>query len=197
MPVCRFCSDRYKPARPMQPGRVCNKDECQAKFAEEYLQKQRQKQAKAERIAALQDRKTIRLRKEQLKTRQKWLAECQAIANKYARIRDAKDGCISCDKPASWDGQWHGSHFRSVGAASAVRFNLWNIHKACSVCNHHLSGNIAEYKPRLVEKIGAERVAWLESQNQLVRYEIDYLKKYKRVMSMRLRRMERRHGMQS
>ena len=197
MPVCRFCSDRYKPARPMQPGRVCNKDECQAKFADAYIQKQRQKQAKAERIAAAQDRKTIRLRKEQLKTRQKWLAECQAIANKYARIRDAKDGCISCDKPASWDGQWHGSHFRSVGAASAVRFNLWNIHKACSVCNHHLSGNIAEYKPRLVEKIGAERVAWLESQNQLVRYEIDYLKKYKRVMSMRLRRMERRHGMQS
>lgn len=197
MPVCRFCSDRYKPVRSMQPGRVCNKVECQAKFAEEHIQKQRQKQAKAERIAALQDRKTIRLRKEQLKTRQKWLAECQAIANKYARIRDAKDGCISCDKPASWDGQWHGSHFRSVGAASAVRFNLWNIHKACSVCNHHLSGNIAEYKPRLVEKIGAERVAWLESQNQLVRYEIDYLKKYKRVMSMRLRRMERRHGMQS
>lgn len=131
-----------------------------------------------------------------MKTRPEWLAECQAIANKYARIRDAKDGCISCDKPASWGGQWHGSHFRSVGAASAVRLNLWNIHKACSVCNHHLSGNVAAYRPRLVEKIGAVRVEWLEAQNQLVRYDVDYLKKYKRVMGKRLRRMEKSNAMQ-
>jgi hypothetical protein len=138
-----------------------------------------------------QERESIKQRKEKIKTRQEWLAECQAIANRYARIRDAKDGCISCDKPATWPGQWHGSHFRSVGAASAVRLNLWNIHKACSVCNHHLSGNVAEYRPRLVEKIGLAKVEWLESQNQLVRYDIEYLKRYKKVIGKRLKRMEK------
>ena len=92
------------------------------------------------------------------------------------------------------NGQWHGSHFRSVGAASAVRFNLWNIHKACSICNHHLSGNIAGYKPRLIQKIGLEKVEWLESQNQVVRHDIEYLKRYKRVMGKRLRMLEKRNA---
>jgi hypothetical protein len=138
-----------------------------------------------------QERAKIKTRKEAVKTRQQWLAECQAIANRYARVRDAKDGCISCDKPAGWNGQWHGSHYKSVGAASAIRLNLWNIHKACSVCNHHLSGNIAAYKPRLIEKIGLEKVEWLESQTQLVKYDIEYLKRYKKVIGKRLKRMEK------
>lgn len=146
------------------------------------------RKVKADRAA---DRVKLKERKAALKPRRQWLDECQAIVNKIARLRDKDDGCISCDKPASWDGQWHGSHFRSVGAASAVRLNLWNIHKACSPCNHHKSGNIAEYRPRLIEKIGAQRVEWLESQNQLVRYDVDYLKRFKSVMGKRLRRLEK------
>lgn len=170
--------------------------ECIAPWADAQAEKAKRTAQKQARMAAKVERAETRRRKEAIKTRAQWLAECQAIANKYARIRDAKDGCISCDKPASWDGQWHGSHFRSVGAASAVRLNLWNIHKACSVCNHHLSGNVAAYRPRLVEKIGASRVEWLEAQNQLVRYDVDYLKKYKRVIGKRLRRMEKSNAMQ-
>jgi hypothetical protein len=136
----------------------------------------------------------IKRRKEALKRPRDWLDECQDIVNKLARLRDRDDGCISCDKPASWGGQWHGSHYRSVGAASAVRLNLWNVHKACSICNNHLSGNISGYRPRLVQKIGADRVAWLESQNQVTRYSVEYLKRFKKVMGKRLRRMERRLG---
>lgn len=134
----------------------------------------------------------FKARREALKSRRNWLDECQAIANKIARIRDKDDGCISCDLGPNWQGQWHGSHFRSVGAASAVRLNLLNIHKACSPCNHHKSGNIAEYEPRLVKKIGQDRVDWLKAQNHLARYDIDYLKRYKAVMGKRLRRMEKR-----
>lgn len=169
---CKQCSTLFVPVRPMQS--VCS-PRCAAK------------KVKADKA---EERAKVKTRKEAIKTRQEWLAECQVIANRYARVRDAKDGCISCDKPASWDGQWHGSHFRSVGAASAVRLNLWNIHKACSVCNHHLSGNIAGYLPRLIQKVGAAKVEWLQSQNQLVKYEIEYLKRYKQVMGKRLKRME-------
>jgi hypothetical protein len=134
----------------------------------------------------------IKRRKEALKRPRDWLNECQAIVNKIARLRDKDDGCISCDKPATWGGQWHGSHYRSVGAASAVRLNLWNINKACSECNHHKSGNLAGYRPKLIKKIGADRVEWLDSQNQVTRYEVEYLKRFKKVMGKRLRRMERR-----
>ena len=173
MKTCKVCDKPFTPMRPMQS--VCSPG-CAMKKV---------------RSDKKQERESIKQRKEKIKTRQEWLAECQAIANRYARIRDAKDGCISCDKPSTWPGQWHGSHFRSVGAASAVRLNLWNIHKACSVCNHHLSGNVAEYRPRLVEKIGLAKVEWLESQNQLVRYDIEYLKRYKKVIGKRLKRMEK------
>jgi hypothetical protein len=170
--ACKHCGANFLQLRPMQSvcGPVCAGRLVKASKREE-----------SERTRA---------RKLKAKPRSKWLAECQAIANRIARIRDKDLGCVSCDKPATWNGQWHGSHFRSVGAASAVRFNLWNIHKACSVCNNHLSGNIAAYRPRLIERIGQEKVDWLEAQNQLVRHDITYLEKFKRVMGKRLRRME-------
>ena len=183
---CRVCTTRFVPSRPLQVA--CCPD-CAQTLA-------RRVREKAEKRAATIERQKTRAALEALKPRAKWLAECQAIANRYARVRDAKDGCISCDRPASWQGQWHGSHFRSVGAASAVRLNLWNIHKACSICNHHLSGNIAGYKPRLIQKIGLEKVEWLESQNQVVRHDIEYLKRYKRVMGKRLRMLEKRNAFQ-
>lgn len=181
--LCPHCKGKLEPGQRIHPYCIEGYADAQAEKAKRTALKRAVAQAKM-------DRAETRKRKEAIKTRQEWLAECQVIANRYARVRDAKDGCISCDKPASWDGQWHGSHFRSVGAASAVRLNLWNIHKACSVCNHHLSGNIAGYLPRLIQKIGAEKVEWLKSQNQLVKYEIEYLKRYKQVMGKRLKRME-------
>ena len=125
-----------------------------------------------------------------MKTLRQLANEAQEKVNLYVRLRDAKEGCISCEKPASWDGQWHASHYRSVGAASAVRFNLWNIHKACSVCNHHKSGNIAEYTPRIISKIGQEKVDWLNSQNDVVKYTREYLIRIKKVFSIKASRQK-------
>ena len=184
--VCKVCRQQFEPFKPMQS--VCS-PECALSLA-------KSKRAKEEKVQRVKERKQDRVRKEELKSPRDWLNDCQLIANRYARIRDRNDGCISCDRQASWGGQWHGSHFRSVGAASAVRLNLWNIHKACSICNHHLSGNVAGYLPRLIHKIGAEKVAWLQGQNQVTRYSVDYLKRYKLVIGKRLRRMEKRYAMQ-
>ena len=137
-------------------------------------------------------REQLTARRRGIKPRQDWLAECQAIVNKYVRLRDRHLGCCSCDRPPSWDGQWHASHLRSVGAASAVRFNLWNIAKGCSICNNHKSGNLGEYLPRARARWGDERVDWLYAQNQLVKYEIPYLERFKAVMGKKLKRLEKR-----
>lgn len=177
---CRQCGKTFIPARTTQI--VCS-PRCATKMATAS--------AKAKKAA---ERELTRARRESLKSRAEWLAECQAIVNKIVRLRDAHLSCVSCERPATWNGQWHASHFRSVGAASAVRLNLWNVHKACSICNNHLSGNIAGYTPRLIAKIGQDRVDWLNSQNQLVRYDIHYLKRFKAVMGRRLKRMEKRHA---
>lgn len=178
-PKCRVCKQPFTRFRPMQS--ICQDTQCIITTVERA-------KAKRERL----DRAETKQKLSDIKPRAKYMAEAQAIANRYARVRDTKDGCISCDKPANWGGQWHGSHFRSVGAASAVRLNLWNIHKACSICNNHLSGNVEAYRPRLIEKIGVEKVDWLYTQNRLVKHDIDYLKKYKKVIGKRLNRMIKR-----
>lgn len=166
-------------------------NECIEPWTAAFQEKQKRK-ADAERKAKLKvehavDRKT----RERLKKTSEWEAECRAIVQAIARIRDKDDGCISCHMPANYGGAWHGSHFRSHGAASAVQFHLWNIHKSCAQCNLFKSGNIATYRPRLVEKIGQEKVDWLMSQNQIVRHPVDYYKRFKSVMGKRLRRMEK------
>lgn len=148
---------------------------------------------KAKKALADIERKDIKVRKDKLKTRADHAKEAQAVINRYVRLRDSHLGCISCDKPASWGGQWHCSHFRSVGAAAHLRFNLWNMNKSCSQCNSHLSGNIMVYRPRLVEKIGAEKVAWLECNQDLVRHEIPYLKRLKAVFTKKVKRIEQRY----
>ena len=175
--TCKTCKQLYAPQKMGQ--KVCC-IECALTLA-------KSEKVKAAKVAQVKERKADKLK---LKTRSDYMKEAQAAVNKYVRLRDANCGCVSCDKPATWGGQWHASHFRSVGAASAVRFNLWNIHKSCSVCNNWKSGNLSEYEPRLREKIGAEKVDWLRSQNKLSAYSIEYLSRLKIIFKKRSKRLE-------
>ncbi|PXX59502.1 Bacteriophage Lambda NinG protein [Pseudomonas sp. LAMO17WK12:I10] len=182
---CPSCRVMFVPARTSQA--VCGEIECAIAYGQSE-----KGQARAKKALADVGRREIKDRKDKLKSRAEYAKEAQAVINRYVRLRDAHLGCISCDKPASWGGQWHCSHFRSVGAAAHLRFNLWNMNKSCSQCNAHLSGNIMVYRPRLVEKIGAEKVEWLECDQELVRHEIPYLKRLKAVFAKKCRRLEAR-----
>ncbi|MCB2255800.1 recombination protein NinG [Pseudomonas chlororaphis] len=154
------------------------------------------KDPKMQKIAAKaitkQARQDLQERRERLKSRAEYAKEAQAAINRYVRLRDAHLGCISCSKPASWQGQWHCSHFRSVGAAPHLRFNLWNMNKSCSACNNFLSGNIMAYRPALIEKIGQAKVDWLECNSDVARHDISYLRRVKAVFSKKARRLEKR-----
>lgn len=147
---------------------------------------------KARKALADVGRKELRAAKERVKPKGQYMREAQAVINRYVRLRDAHLGCISCGKPASWSGQWHCSHFRSVGAAPHLRFNLWNMNRSCSICNNHLSGNIGAYKPALIEKIGQAKVDWLESHHARAGHDIEYLKRLKRIFSKKCRLIESR-----
>jgi hypothetical protein len=181
MAKCRVCREVYTKRTSTQAG--CS-IACATKIAIRSAEKRKKADAKL-------DRKQTRERLAKLKPISHWMNLTQKVANEYARVRDYRDGCISCELPATWDGgAWHGSHFRSVGAASAVRLNLWNIHKACASCNAYKGGNIAAYEPRLRKKLGNEKVEWLKSQNKITKYTREYLERYRRVIGKRLRRME-------
>jgi len=144
-----------------------------------------------EKKAAQVDRKETKARREKQKTPSAHEKECREIVQEIARIRDRNDGCISCHMPANYNGLWHGSHFRPAGNNAAVQFHLWNIHKACAQCNLFKGGNLSQYRPRLVEKIGEDRVQWLESQTQVVKTNVNYTEKFKKVMGKRLRRIKK------
>ena len=149
---CRVCPRYFTPMRSTQ--KVCG-----PACAMALVGMDRAKKAARE---AREERKANREARERVKTRGTHLRELQAAFNAWVRARDAGQPCISCGRPAEWEGQWHASHFRSVGSTPELRFNPLNVHKACSVCNNFLSGNIGAYRPRLIEKIGLEQVEWIE-----------------------------------
>lgn len=184
---CKFCRERMPEDKP----RHVIHDHCIEPFLAALKVKQAAEQKRKDLVAARLERAETRRRKEAIKRPKEWEQDCLDIVQKIARLRDRHDGCISCHMGANYGGQWHGSHFRPAGNNSAVQFNLWNIHKACAQCNMFKGGNIAAYRPRLVEKIGEERVEWLERQTQVVKRDIAYLKRFKTVMGKRLRRIEK------
>ncbi len=193
-----LCLPDMLQSKPLKPCSVCKSSftqyqsfvtwcspDCGAVVGMKKLDKQK-------RLAKIKERKETKKALEKFKTPTKWEAECRAIVQKIARIRDRHDGCISCHMGPDYCGAWHGSHYRPAGNNAAVQFHLWNIHKACEQCNLFKSGNLSAYRPRLVEKIGVDRVEWLESQNHPVKTNMTYLRRFKQVMGKRLLRMEKR-----
>lgn len=179
MKKCKVCKTPFTALRPLQV--VCS-PVCALSIA-------RKVSLKTVAKVKSQERRATKAKRESLKTRAQWAKEAQDAFNRYVRARDAYLGCVSCDKPASWQGQWHASHFRSVGSAPHLRYHLWNVHKACSVCNNHLSGNLAEYAPRLVERIGPKRVDWLRCQHEGNKMAIEYLRRVKVIFTKKTRRL--------
>jgi NinG protein len=180
--ACKSCGTRFVPFS--STSRACS-PVCALTLAKGSREK-------AEKKAKVVDRKETKAKLEKFKKPTQWEAECRAIVQKIARLRDRDDGCISCHMGKDYKGRWHGSHFRPAGNNAAVQFHLWNINKACAQCNLFKGGNIGAYRPRLVEKIGLDRVEWLESQNQPIKTNVAYLVRFKAVMGRRLSRMEKR-----
>ncbi|KAA8555141.1 recombination protein NinG [Pseudomonas marginalis] len=153
---------------------------------------------KARKALADIERKEIKVRKEKLKSRADHLREAQAAVNEYVRLRDAHLPCISCDSsPNDNDlmtgSRWDAGHYRSVGACPELRFEPLNIHRQCVKCNRNLSGNAVEYRIRLVQRIGEEKVSWLEGLHAPCKYTVEEIKAIKtkyRAMSKELKRGE-------
>ncbi len=172
---CKHCSE-YKPAKSgvKTPVAWFCSHVCAIEFAREKSARAAARQsakrnadsAKIERLA----KDDLRKRKMDVKPIGYWRDKAQHAFNAFIRERDRDLGCVSCDKPANWNGQWHASHWKSVGARPDLRFNPDNCQKACSQCNLWLSGNPIPFKDELVRRIGVERVEALEGPQETKRY---------------------------
>ncbi len=157
----------------------------------------RAKQEKKRKELAKVERREIKVRKEKLKSRADHLREAQAAVNEYVRLRDAHLPCISCDSTPNDDdlmtgSRWDAGHYRSVGACPELRFEPINIHRQCVKCNRNLSGNAVEYRIRLVLRIGAEKVAWIEGPHKARKHTVEEIKAIKAEFRAKIRELKRR-----
>lgn len=134
----------------------------------------RGKQEKKRKAMATIERREIKVRKEKLKNRADHLKDTQQAFNAWVRARDAALPCVSCGRHHG--GQYHAGHYRTVGANPELRFEPLNAWKQCAPCNNHLSGNLINYRISLLQRIGEEKVAWLEGTHKAKKYTIEELK---------------------
>ena len=144
---------------------------------------------KAEKQAAIKQRKSDRERKERLKSRSELAREAQQAFNQWVRLRDADKPCISCGR--HHEGQYHAGHYLSVGARPELRYEPLNVWKQCSPCNTHLSGNAVLFRQALVREIGLDRVEWLDGPHPAKKYTADELRAIKAEYTAKARELKR------
>ena len=148
---CKNCKDKFEPK--WFNWKYCDKDLCHNLGVKELVKKEREKKAK-------QERKEKKKAKEALLTHRDYLKLFQTVFNTYIRERDKDLPCISCGK--NNEKQFHAGHYRSVGSCPELRFNELNVWRQCATCNTYLHGNLIEYRKELINRIGVDKVEWLE-----------------------------------
>lgn len=178
--ACKQCKVKFQPERQFQ-------ETCCIKCALELAKSKREKkaakdEANVKRKERAKEREASKKKKEFYDNdRSHQTKLTQADVNKWVRFRDDGCNCISCNKPIGGggyvgSGSKQAGHFKSAGGSPELRFNTLNIHLQCQRCNVQLSGNIAGYRPNLINKIGLGMVEWLEGPHEIKKYTCDQLR---------------------
>ena len=152
---CKVCKTEFQPFNTIEQW-------CSPECALILVKKKAEKKEVDKRKLFMSQTRKMR---EAIKPRAKWLAEAQTACNAYIRERDKGLPCISCGNTN--DVKYCAGHYKTRGGHPELRFHPMNIHRQCDWnCNLNLSGNIAEYRPNLIDKIGLKNVEWLEGGHQ-------------------------------
>ena len=165
MPRCKHCNEKFEQYQ--FNNKFCKELDCQVQKGLFLVDKQKKQKLK-------EINKDVRERKEKLKTKKDYEKELQVVVNKFIRMRDKDKPCISCDKPLL--NKFDAGHFYPAGSYKNLRFIEDNIFGQCVACNQHRHGNLLEYRPRLIIRIGQNRVDELDSiRNQPAHFTIPEL----------------------
>ena len=135
--------------------------------------------------------KTKKVKKEALKTKKDYEKELEVIFNRFIRLRDKDLPCISCNAPAGTYKLTAG-HFHPAGTYKNIRFNEDNVHGQCWYnCNKNKHGNLSEYRPALVLRIGQDRVNEIDRlRNVPAKYTIPELKEMKEYYRKKIKELK-------
>lgn len=184
---CKVCRTDFTPTKPLQA--VCGV-ECSIAIANKKKTLQQAKER-------LETAKADRVKREKLKTRGDYVKEAQIEFNKYVRLRDIGKGCISCGADCgatATGGSGDAGHFRSRGSAPHLRFDERNVHLQCKKCNRYLSGNVANYRIGLIDRIGQQTVDALECDQAPRNHTIDDLKLIRDTYRAKCKELEKQRG---
>jgi hypothetical protein len=162
---CKQCKSPFTPFNSMQ--KVCGA-QCAQAFAVSEREKKEAK-AKSDEVKRVRQK----LKQLSMKDRPKALRAAREAFNAFIRYRDKDLPCISCQR--HHQGQYHAGHYKTKGAHPELEFHEDNCHKQCAPCNNHLSGNIVNYRPNLVDKVGIEMTEWIEGPHETKKYTVDEL----------------------
>lgn len=164
---CKICRAEYIKRSIMH--KLCGSADCAVAWL-------KLETAKKELVSQRVKRRQYAADKKRIKSRADWIKEAQQSFNKWVRLRDEGQPCISC---GSNTGKRNAGHYRSVGACPELRFEPNNCHVQCEKCNSWLSGNAIEYRINLIKKIGIGMVEWLEGPHAAKKYTIEEIEKIK------------------
>ena len=147
MPRCKHCKEKFEPVKFNQ--KYCLEPEC----VRVWVESEKEKTWK----------KTKAKMKNDLETVQELIKATQIIFNKYIRLRDKGQVCISCQKKLK-EGNVDAGHMWSAGGHSNLRFNEFNVNAQCSrPCNKDKAGDINNYRLGFVERYGIEKLNKIDS----------------------------------
>ena len=132
---CKYCKSVFSPITTLQKN--CFEPDC----VTEWLNEVKQKNWKRKKAKLKMDLMTV----------QDYVKLAQQVFNKYIRLRDAGNVCISCQKKPL---KTNAGHFYNANNHWSVRFDERNVHLQCEHCNTYLSGNLIYYRENLLKKIG-------------------------------------------
>lgn len=176
---CVVCREVFQKTQPLQN---CCGILCSIQHAKNLREKKEAKQWKVEKKQL----------KEKLKTKSDYEKELEVVVNAFIRERDRDLPCISC-KASPGTYKLTAGHFYPAGSYRNLRFNEDNIHGQCWFnCNKNRHGNLQEYRPRLVLKIGRDKIEELDRLARVPRhYTIPELIILKEEYKERIRQMKR------
>lgn len=178
MPKCKTCKAPFKQNRIGQKTCEVYPYECSI----EYGKSNKKKEIRKKKTVFKQSDKS--LLKDQV----------QALANRIGKISHilevGNDICVTCGKIG---GKKDGGHFLPTSTYPAIRYYTKQIKPQCITCNQYNGGMPIEYTSCMIEKYGIEFVKDLQSQKRVTRkYSLEYYQKYKKVMTKRKNKLEKR-----
>lgn len=136
-------------------------------------------------------KKKNREQREALKTIARLKNEARVPFQKFIRLRDANDACISCGTTTAKI--WHAGHYFKAEVFTGLVFHETNVNKQCEKCNTFLDGNESGYRMGLVKKYGEEKVRELEEMSDSKRdykFTREELKEIKKCYQKKIKELE-------